>query len=447
MRAAGALSLVVLLISSCARKDERERLESFENRLQATEFHLATLSEVEPRLAGMIRTTEERSNEWAGRLESTRQTLAESETRLFSMEQRLEQTEEWIREKEKEEEKEKVYATPDGQVPVFWKQLNDKCALNQAGSAQTTLNTLVRIDRYMSEFPVQHPVVLQDEDPLKCVTSNQASQSAPLRQAFRAVEMSILKGRDQWLGYRIDRSWEVRPERGECITSCCKLDLAGAWTCDEGWEGGRWECEYDVEGWRDYTRRWNRKCDYLEGTRDFYSMPYLMQKMVEKQLPIPEELFCVVDLVWENRVYCLSHSHYPVMQIQLPDLADHVTSRPKLSRFAVIAVRNWDVLYKDEWTSTWIVRGVVEPEFPGQKSGFELRVVQEPACCPATAPEQVLTVIQALACVPEPKRAEALPALLQLSGFENEIDFETQRMGMERDPGQKVRLDAAGVCP
>jgi len=439
--------LSALLALSCQKEQDKDRLESIENRLQATEFHLATISEVEPRLTNMIRMTEEKYDEWANRVESTRERMAELEGRLLAVEQRVEETEHWIREEEKSREQEKIWATPDGTVPEAWKQLSDKCGLAQAGQAQTTLNFLVRVDRYMSEFPVHHAVELADEDPLMCMTSNIAADSVAVKRSYREREMTILKGRDQWLGYRIDRSWTQRPERGECNMACCELSLDGTWSCEWGWDGGRWECEYDVEGWRNYTKRWHRHCAYIPETRDFYTMPYLMQKMVEKKVDTPDKLYCVVDLVWENRIYCLSHTQYPVMQIRLPFDPENPTPKPKIPRFTVIAVSNYDVLYKDEWTSTWVIRGVEMPEFPGQQAGFAIEQLQHPACCPATNPEAVMALLKALTCIPQKRREALLPQLIEQHGFTDELDFETQRMGMESDPAWKERLDAVRNSP
>ena len=447
MRYATLVAASLVLMCACREEPNKDRLESIENRLQATEFHLATVSEMEPRLTNMIHMTQEKYNEWADRVESTRERIADVERRMQSLEERTEETESWIRAEEKRREQEKIWATPDGEICEAWKQLKDSCGLDQAGQAQTTLNFLVRIDRYMSEFPVQHAIVLEEDDSLQCMTSNLASESAPVKSAYRDRELSIVKGRDQWLGYRIDRSWAKRPERGQCKMACCELSLDGTWTCEWGWDGGRWECEYDVEGWRDYTRRWHRSCDYIPDTRDFYNMPYLMQKMVERKVDIPETLYCVVDLVWENRIYCLSHDQYPVMQIRLPFVPDQPEPKPMLQRFTVIALKNWDVVYKDEWTSTWVVKGVAEPAFVGQQSGFEIEELQSPACCPATNPEAVIKVYESLACVPPAKREAELPGLVEQNGFEDMLDFETQRMGMESDPNWKDRLQQARTAP
>ncbi len=440
MRRLLLLLLVAATVSCQQRNDDSLRLESIENRVQANEFQLATLTEVEPRLGALLRATEEKYMEWAKRVEATRATVAESQTRLLDLEQRLEQAEAWIREKEAEEEKLKAYATPDGEISEAWKHLKDRCLLGLAGEAQTTLNFLVRIDRYMSEFPVHHPVSVEQVDPLVCMTSNLARANSTIKGAYRERELTILKGRDQWLGYRIDRSWEYRPERGECQVACCQLALDGTWTCEWGWEGGRWECEYDVEGWRDYTRRWHRKCGYVAGTRDFYTMPYLMEQMRIRSVEAPEKLYCVVDLVWENRIFCLSHTQYPVLQIRLPEVADQPLAQPTYERFSVIAVSNWDVIYKDEWTSTWIVTGVVAPEFEGQRAGMTIEVLQEPSCCPAAHPDAVLKVLSALHCIPEPKRAEALPQITAQNGFADPLHFEIERLGLEKDPAYKEQL-------
>jgi hypothetical protein len=440
---------LILLLGCKQANDDKERVEALENRVQATEFQMATLAEMEPRLNTQIRLIEEKNQEWAGLVDSSRQRLTDGEARTLNLEQRLEQIESWIREKEEEEEKKKAFATPDGVVPDAWKELAEKCQLTLAGEAQTTLNFLVRVDRYMSEFPVHHPVALDQEDPLVCMTSNLAADSAPLRNAYRDRELSILKSRDQWLGYRIDRSWDKRPERGECQISCCDLDQDGRWNCAWGWDGGRWECEYDIEGWRDYKHRWHRKCNYLPNTRDFYSKPYLMQKMEERELPIPEKLYCTVDLVWENRIYCLSHGQYPVMQIRLPEDPEQPRLRPLLPRFTVISVANWDVLYKDEWTSTWIITGVDTPEFSGQVSGMSVEVVQEPECCVSHNPEGVLKVEQSLNCIPEERKESSLPALVQKHGFRSILDYETERLAiMATEAGQKqlAEVRAAG-CP
>ena len=440
------LGLVLLL--GCQKNDgEKERIETLENRVQATEFQMATLAEMEPRVINQIRLVEEKTQEWANLVDSSRERISDSEARSLNLEQRLEQVESWIREKEKEEEK--TFATPDGETPDAWKELAEKCKVTMAGEAQTTLNFLVRVDRYMSEFPVHHPVELDEEDPLVCMTSNLARDSVPLRNAYRDRELTILKSRDQWLGYRVDRSWDRRPERGECSISCCELDLEGNWNCSWGFEGGRWECEYDIEGWRNYKRRWHRKCDYLEGTRDFYTKPYLMQKMEEREFATPEKLYCTVDLVWENRIYCLSHGQYPVMQIRLPEDPMQPRPRPLLPRFTVISVVNWDVLYKDEWTSTWIVTGVNQPEFAGQVSGMTIGIVGEPECCVSHNPEGVLAIETALMCLPEPHREQALPALVQKHGFRSTLDYETERMAIMATAAGQQRLQSVreAGCP
>jgi len=424
-----------------------------ENRLQATEFQLATVSEMEPRFGNRVQTLEGRfqewASEWSARIENSLQELADAKTRLLSTETRLEHIEEYIRQKQKEEEQERDFATPDGTIPEAWKQLDEKCQLSLAAEAQTTLNLLVRIDRYMSEFPVHHPVELEQEDPLTCMTSNLVWESKELKREYRHRELAILKSRDQWLGYRIDRSWDKRPERGECNMSCCNLALDGTWSCEWGWDGGRWECEYDVEGWRNYNHRWHRKCDYIPETTDFYSKPYLMQKMEERKLAIPEKLYCVVDLVWENRIYCLSHGNYPVVQLRMPDDPENPRPRPLIGRFSVIAIRNWDVLYKDEWTSMWVITGVDEPEFVGQLSGLAYEIVEEPECCSADNPEGVLALEQELMCLPEPRRESALPGLILKHGFKDALDYEIERMGATHTPAMKEKLDAirAAGCP
>ena len=442
--------LGMLALLSCQKDNaDQERIEALENRVQATEFQMASLAEIEPRVVNQIRLVEEKTQEWANLVDSSRQRISDSEARSVNLEERLEQVESWIREKEEQEEKEKAFATPDGELPDAWKELGDKCQVTKAGEAQTTLNTLVRIDRYMSEFPVHHPVVLDQEDPLVCMTSNLAHDSLPLRNAYRDRELNILKSRDQWLGYRIDRSWDKRPERGECMISCCDLDLAGLWTCNWGWDGGRWECEYDIEGWRNYKHRWHRKCDYLPDTRDFYTKPYLMQKMEERELATPEKLYCTVDLVWENRIYCLSHGQYPVLEIRLPEDPAQPRPRPLLPRFTVISVNNWDVLYKDEWTSTWIVTGVDEPEFAGQVAGMTIEIVQEAECCVSHNPEGTLAVEAALQCIPEPRREMALPGLVEKHGFRSLLDYETERMAITATAeGQKKLQDIRDAgCP
>ena len=370
------------LLFACQRGEgSSNRLETLENRVQATEFQMATLAEMEPRMANMISMIEGKFQEWATGFESARTRVSNLESRLLGLEQRLEQAEEWIREKQKENENPQDFAVPDGQVPDAWRDLWFKCAMKKAGKAQTTLNFLVRVDRYMSEFPVHHGVELDNDDPMMCMTSNMAQKESSTRAAYRDRELAILKDRDQWLGYRIDRSWQSRPERGECRNACCKLADDGQWTCDWGYGGGRWECEYDIEGWRNYNRRWHRSCEFKEGTRDFYNKPYLMRKMEQKGVDIPEALFCVVDLVWENRVYCLSHSQYPVWQIRLPEDPENPSPKPLIPRFTLLRITNWDVLYKDEWTSSWILTGVEESRFEGQRSGLDLAIIEEPECC------------------------------------------------------------------
>lgn len=443
----GAVAIAVFVAMSCGKQQDRERIEAVENRLQSIEFQLATQAEAEPRILNVVQKKEESYLEYFRVLDQTRQEQAESQSELMALEQRLEATEEYIRAKQLEEEMERPYKTPDGTIPEAWKQLSDKCKLDKAGEAQTSLNFLVRVDRFMSDFPVHHPVEIEDRDPMVCMTSNLARASEPARRAYRDEELSILKSRDQWLGYRIDRSWETRPEIGECRTACCDLDLEGNWTCGWNWDGGRWECEYDVEGWRDYRKRYHRKCDYLPDTRDFYSMPYLMAKMVEKQLPLQDALYCVVDLVWENRISCLSHGQYPVMEIRIPFEPEKPIEIPRIPRYSLLKVTGWDVLYKDEWTSTWIIKGVVSPEFEGQVSGLTLEIVQEPACCPAESPDRVLSVERQLVCVPMERRGEVLEGLVLAAGFMSVLDFEIQRMGMEQDEAWRAKLQEARSQP
>ena len=212
----------------------KERFEAIENRLQSGEFHLATLAEVEPRLQNLITESESRSSEWFRKIETLQGQNEDEQYKIFTLEMRLEQAEAWIAERDRREEKERVEMTPDGEINASWKELNTKCALDQAGQAQTTLNFLVRIDRYMSDFPVHHAVSLPQDDPLECMTANIAGDNTLVKQAYRDRELSILKSRDQWLGYRIDRSWEVRPEKGPCQISCCTLALDGTWSCQWG---------------------------------------------------------------------------------------------------------------------------------------------------------------------------------------------------------------------
>lgn len=449
MRRLWILLILVLIVPACKREKEVDRLEAIENRLQATEFQLATLSEIEHRLSTVIQKKEETYAEWFSLIQSARESLSEMESKMLALEQRVEAAEGWIRWKKEQEEKDIVLSTPDGKISDAWKQLSSKCQLSKAGEAQTTLNFLVRIDRYMSDFPVHHPVNLQEDDPLMCMTSNLAASSPVLADAYKERELSILKGRDQWLGYRVDRSWETRPERGECDEACCKIDQFGQWACEWGWEGGRWECEYDVEGWRNYRRRWFRRCKHLPDSKDFYAKPYLMRKLEERKVKIPDALYCVVDLEWENRIYCLSHSQYPVLQIRLPDDPEKNYDRPIIPRFTLIKITNWDVLYKDEWTSTWVIRGEYETTFPGQLAGLAITNVQEPVCCAASNPLQVVAVEKELQCFPETSRAGILESLVIKHGFESILDYETQKMGMISEPEWKETLDEirAEGCP
>jgi len=443
----------VVLLAGCGREKEERRMEAVENRLQAAEFQIATLAEIEPRVIEELNKREakiaQESKKLYDRMESAEKRTDVMQVRTdesivdsgeFRM--RLEQAEAWIKEREKREEKERVESTPDGAIPDSWKELDQKCGLAVAGEAQTTLNMLVRIDRFMSDFPVHHAVTLGEEDPLVCMTSNLARSNDMIKKAYRDRELDILKSRDQWLGYRIDKSWKDRPEIGDCTDACCNLDPDGTWSGEWGWGGGRWECEYDPEGWRIYTKRWWRACNYLPGTHDFYSMPYLMQKMEVKSMIVPDTLYCVVDLVWENRIYCLSHTHYPVMQILLPFNPEKSEREfPKYSRFSILAIRNWDVLYKDEWTSSWMVKGVETPTFPGQSAGFSIEVVKEPICCAADNPEAVLAVEREMACVPRNKQESVLPEVVERLGFRSLLDFETQRLGMESDAAHREKLD------
>ncbi|MBM4371288.1 MAG: hypothetical protein FJ098_06515, partial [Deltaproteobacteria bacterium] len=263
-------------------------------------------------------------------------------------------------------------------------------------------------------------------------------------------ELHILKARDRYLGYRIDRSWETRPEWGDCKDACCRVDLQGMWTClwdkmhdrwgSEG-EHDKWECEYDAEGWRDYRARWWRRCDYEPGTREFASMPYLMRRVEEHGLDILDPLYCVVDLIWENRIFCMSHSQYPVLQVRLEQgTPEEPIIHPVYKRFTLLAIHDWDVLFKDEWSSQWVVLGTEQPSFEGQQAGYRIEVVQEPVCGEAQRPDAVLQLTQELLCLDDLTRAALLDQLLQKHGFAGKLDFEIQKLWMEENPEWGPRL-------
>jgi hypothetical protein len=357
----------------------------------------------------------------------------------------------WIQEKDKEEEQKKLFAIEDGEIPPAWEELHETCSMNELGHAQTVLNFLVRINAYMSDFPVSHPVMLRENDPMMLMTGHIARRSDETALAYRNMELDILKSRDRFLGYRIDRSWDKRPEYDECITSCWHVDLKGYWSCvwselHDRWgsEGqhSKWECEYDAEGWRDYRARWWRRCNYAPGTREFATMPYLMRRVEEHGLDIMDPLYCVVDLIWENRIFCLSHSQYPEIQIRLEEgTPKEPIIHPVYKRFTLLAIHDWDVIYKDEWASHWVVQGTKTPSFAGQVSGYRIEVIQEPDCGEAGDPEAVIRLVRELVCMDEMTQAALMDQLLQKHGFKSKIGFEIQKLWMEENDEWKARLN------
>ena len=465
LRVARPCLTVVLAMSAlaflptCQGGDKTEdRIERLEQRMQATEFQLSSFAELEPRIYEVFAKKELELDE---KLQVHKEKTLEFEeefkaahtgmkTDLGDHLRRLELVEAWIQEKDKEEEQKKLFAIEDGEIPPAWEELHEKCGMNELGRAQTVMNFLVRINAYMSDFPVSHPVLLGENDPMMLMTGHIARKNADTALAYRNMELHILKARDRFLGYRIDRSWDKRPEYGDCKTACCRVDLQGYWACiwsamHDRWgsEGqhSKWECEYDAEGWRDYRARWWRRCDYEPGTREFASMPYLMRRVEEHGLDLMDPLYCVVDLIWENRIYCLSHSQYPVLQIRLEEgTPEEPIIHPIYKRFTLLAIHGWDVVYKDEWSSMWVVQGTRHPSFTGQQSGYSIEVIQEPACGEAGDPEAVLRLLREILCMDEMTRVSLMDQLLQKHGFTSKLDFEIQKLWMEEDKDWGPRL-------
>ena len=438
----------------------KERIERLEQRMQATEFQISGLAELEPRVFEALgKKDTEIDEKLQAHGEATRAVADEfkaahngMETDLGDHLRRLELVEAWIQEKDKEEEQKKLFAIEDGEIPPAWEELHEQCAMNELGHAQTVMNFLVRINAYMSDFPVSHPVILGENDPMMLMTGHIARKSDETARAYRDMELHILKSRDRFLGYRIDRSWDKRPEYGDCKTACCSVNLQGYWACiwsamHDRWgsEGqhDKWECEYDAEGWRDYRARWWRRCDYEPGTREFASMPYLMRRVEEHGLDIMDPLYCVVDLIWENRIFCLSHSQYPVLQIRLEEgTPDEPIIHPVYKRFTLLAIYDWDVIYKDEWSSQWVVQGTKQPSFEGQLAGYRIEVIQEPECGEAGDPDAVIRLVGELVCMDEMTRVTLMDQLLQKHGFKSTLDFEIQKLWKEEDEEWGPRLEA-----
>ena len=464
-------ALALFGLHGCQGGDKtEERIERLEQRMQATEFQISGLAELEPRIfEALAKKDSELDEKLLANQESTREVAEQFKAAHTGMKtdlgdhlRRLELVEAWIQEKDKEEEQKKLFAIEDGEIPPAWEELHEKCEMNELGHAQTVLNFLVRINAYMSDFPVQHEVLLPDNDPMMLMTGHIARKSAETALAYRNMELHILKGRDRFLGYRIDRSWDKRPEWGDCKTACCQVDLQGYWACvwsamHDRWgsEGqhDKWQCEYDAEGWRDYRARWWRRCDYEPGTREFAYMPYLMRRVEEHGLDIMDPLYCVVDLIWENRIYCLSHSQYPVLQIRLEEgTPEEPIIHPVYKRYTLIAIHDWDVLFKDEWSSMWVVQGTKHPSFEGQQSGYRIEVIQEPVCGAAGDPEAVIRLVRELLCMDEMTRVALMDQLLQKHGFSSKLDFEIQKLWMEEDDEwgpqlEAVLKDACGGAP
>lgn len=434
--------VAVLMAWACSDSSD-ERLERLEQRVQASEFQLAGFAELEPRVMKELEAKSQVIARQNNELANNGERLGQAEREVENYAKRLEMVEQWIQEKDKEEEQQKLFAWDDGVIPDPWKQLETACQMTRLGEAQTVLNWMVRINSYMSDFPVQHAVDLSSNDPLVFVTAPMAEKSASMLAAYKDMELDILKSRDQWLGYRIDRSWQTRPELGMCRSACCTVNDAGRWKCE--WSGyydrwgspgtkGRWECEYDAEGWRDYKARWWRRCDYVAGTRDFRSMPYLMKRVQDNKVTVSDPLYCVVDIIWENRIYCLSHSQYPVMQIRMEEgTPEEPVLHPNYPRFTLLAISNWDVIYKDEFSQMWVVQGTEKPNFPGQLSGFKVEPVQVPTCSVAPNPEGVVKLTQDWLCTDPMARESEMPALLAKHGFKDRLDFEIQKAWVTQD--------------
>jgi hypothetical protein len=446
-----------LVLAACGDSTE-DRVQRLEQRVQASEFQIAGMAELEPRVMKELEAKDKALQVQAKALEQSGATMTQSQKDQESFVRRLEMVEQWIQEKDKEEEKQKLYAWEDGQIPDPWKQLETQCGMDKIGESQTILNWLVRMGAYMSDFPVHHAVDLSSGDPTVFMTSPMAARAPSTKLAYRDMELDILKSRDQWLGYRIDRSWETRPEYGQCKSSCCRVDPQGNWDCQwtgmyERWgsEGNhsRWECEYDAEGWRDYKARWWRQCDYIPGSREFRTRPYLMKRVEETGADVRDPLYCVVDIIWENRIYCASHSQYPVLQVRMEDgTPESPLALPDYPRFTLLKISNWDVIYRDEWSFTWVVLGTTTPGFPGQRSGYKVEVVQTPTCASADNPSGVLRLMKEQKCMDPTEAKMELGNLVKKYGFKDEMDFEIQKTAMtqNKDWSKQIEKVLAEPC-
>ena len=455
----GLVSVVILsalVLAACGDSTE-DRVQRLEQRVQASEFQIAGMAELEPRVMKELENKDKALQIQAKALEQSGATLTQSQKDQDSFVRRLEMVEQWIQEKDKEEEKQKLYAWEDGQIPEPWKQLETQCGMDQVGEAQTILNWLVRVGAYMSDFPVHHAVDLTSGDPTVFMTAPMAARAPATKLAYRDMELDILKSRDQWLGYRIDRSWETRPEYGQCKSACCRVDLKGDWTCEwtnmyDRWGSpgthGRWECEYDAEGWRDYKARWWRQCDYVPGSREFRTKPYLMKRVEDTGADIRDPLYCVVDMIWENRIYCASHSQYPVFQVRMEDgTPESPLTMPEFPRFTLLKISNWDVIYRDEFSFTWVVLGNIKPGFPGQKSGYKVEVVQTPTCSSAQNPSGVLRLMKEQKCMDPTEAKIELPNLIKKYGFKDQMDFDIQKTAMTQNTDWSTQMEKVMAEP
>ena len=153
--------LALLGLQGCKSGDKtEERIERLEQRMQATEFQISGLAELEPRIFEAIAKKELALDEkLQAQQEKTREFVDEFQAAHTGMEtdlsdhlRRLELVEAWIQEKDKEEEQKKLFAIEDGEIPPSWEELHEKCGMNELGHAQTVMNFLVRINAFRTRY-------------------------------------------------------------------------------------------------------------------------------------------------------------------------------------------------------------------------------------------------------------------------------------------------------
>jgi hypothetical protein len=149
-------------------------------------------------------------------------------------------------------------------------------------------------------------------------------------------------------------------------------------------------------------------------------------------------------MIWENRIYCLSHAQYPVMIIRLEEgTPSEPVIQPIYPRFTLLAIYNWDVMYKDEWNSAWTILGTPQGQFAGQKDGYRIEVVQRPQCTPATEPDAVMRMYQEMLCLDATSRDELKESLAIKHSFSSALDYEIQKMWMVQDETWAPKLELA----